>query len=268
MQSQVKLIALDLDGTLLRTDKSISLRNRDVIRRAMDQGIHIVLATGRMHTITAKYARAIDIPPEAYIVSYNGGMIRQVDAELPDVEHRLRVEDSAFLIGFAKEHSYHLNYYYNDTLYTARHDAWADLYRQRTSCQSEYVFDLARFIGKRPVKCIILHHKEIVASLLPVMRRHFKDNVQVMITDDEYLEFMAPEATKGKALEQVAIKLGISREECMAFGDGNNDLSMLQWAGKGYAMCNGRKDILDAIPDHAESNDNDGIAKILEPLLA
>ena len=209
----------------------------------------------------------LEIPSEEYIISYNGAMLRQVDGESPEVEHRLGVEDSAYLIGFAREHSYHLNYYYNDTLYTARHDAWADLYRQRTSCQSEYIGDLGRFVGKRPIKCIILNHKEIIQSMSRVMKLHFGEKTQVLITDDEYLEFMSPEATKGKALADLAAKLGIDREECVAFGDGHNDISMLEWVGKGYAMANGRESILEAIPNHAESNDADGLAKILEPLL-
>jgi Cof subfamily protein (haloacid dehalogenase superfamily) len=267
MSSNIKLIALDLDGTLLRSDKSVSVRNKNAITKAREQGIHVVLATGRMHSITAKYARMLEIPADEYIISYNGGMVRQVEAEEAEIEHRLGVEESAYLIGFAREHNYHLNYYYNDTLYTTRHDAWADLYRQRTSCQSEYVGDLGRFAGKRPVKCIILNHKEIILSLQKVMKVHFGSKTQVLITDDEYLEFMSPDATKGKALADLAAKLGIKREETMAFGDGNNDVTMLEWAGTAYAMANGRESLLAQIPNHAESNDADGVAKIIEPLL-
>ena len=267
MDTRIKLIALDLDGTLLHSDKSISEANRRAVRRALDSGIHVVLASGRMHSATARYARGMDFASDSYIISYNGGMGRRLSDQAPLFEHPVSPDKAQWVVRFAAERGLHLNYYLRDRLYTARRDRWSELYRERTGCVSQFADDLALFDGERPTKLVIIDSKEVVAQLTTVLKDHFQDNAQVLVTDDEYLEIMENDATKGLALQTIAAKLNVAREECMAMGDGYNDLTMLKWAGRGIAMSNGRKSLLEQVSEHAPPADEDGAAVKINELL-
>jgi Cof subfamily protein (haloacid dehalogenase superfamily) len=265
--SNIKLIALDLDGTLLRSDKTISPRNHAAVRCAIEAGMHVILASGRMHSATVKYAVDLDFAPDTFVVSYNGAMARSVVGEtLFDLP--LAAESASYVVGFCQEHGHHLNYYLNDTLYTAANDRWVDVYLSRTGSETTIVGDLNRFAGERPTKLIIIDDKPVIDRLLPTLQAHFGDSANVMQTDDEYLEFMAAGANKGLAVQRVAANLGVSQDQCLAMGDNFNDLTMLVWAGRGVAMSNGRRALLDRIVEHAPAADDDGVATVIESLIA
>lgn len=265
--STIKLIALDLDGTLLRTDKTISERNNRAVRTAADSGIRVVLASGRMHSATVKYAHMLDMSPGTFVISYNGAMVRTVAGDLL-FERPLQVDAADYLVNYCRANGLHLNYYLNDVLYNSKHDRWTDLYRSRTGSVAEIVGDLRQFQGKCPTKLIIVDHEEVLDKLRQPMQVHFAGQVTVMKTDNEYLEFMDSSANKGAALNAVASELGIAQNEVAAFGDNYNDMSMLEWAGHPYAMANGRAEILAQFPTHAPPADDDGVAQILGNILS
>ena len=89
-----------------------------------------------------------------------------------------------------------------------------------------------------------------------------------MFSRPTYLEIVSGEVDKGKALRAVAEQLGVRREEIAAFGDADNDLGMLTYAGQGYAMANSSEEVLARVPRHARANTDDGVARVLEELLA
>ena len=264
----IKLIALDLDGTLLHSDKTISAANSSAIQEAAAKGIQIVLASGRMYSATAKYAQQMEFPQDAYIVSYNGALARQLNGGSPLVSCPLDPKHADELIQFTQNNDLHLNYYLDDVLYTRRQDKWSDLYSRRTGCKSEFVGDLSRFNGCSPTKLVILDDGDAVKRLKEELSRRLGPDVQILITDDEYLEFMNPEATKANALAAIAKKLNIDQKDCVAFGDGYNDIPMLKWAGRGIAMSNGRPELLAQIAEHAPSADEDGVAVKIRELIA
>jgi Cof subfamily protein (haloacid dehalogenase superfamily) len=262
-----QLIALDLDGTLLTHDKRISQRNLETVQALAKQGISVVLASGRMHQVTAVYASELGLSAEMPVISYNGAMGR-THAGAPIFEWPVPANEAAEIVDFCWTNDYHLNFYYADTLYIAHQDKWAELYYSRTGSQSHPIGDLRSLEGKKPTKLIIINEPKIVDQLFVEMSEYFGDRLYLTRTDDEYLELLNPEANKGRALEEVAMRLGVSRERCLAMGDNYNDIPMLLWVGVGVAMSNSRKELFDYVTERAPDADEDGVATYLSRFLA
>ena len=261
------LIALDLDGTLLTHDKLISSPNRAAVRRAIDAGIAVVLASGRMHEATVRYAHMLDMAANTPVVSYNGGLVRTVGGYT--LSHRpVPPEVADYLIAFTRERGLHLNYYLNDTLYVTGMDEWSVLYNSRTGSVPVAVGDLGKFAGQSPTKLIIIGSNATTDDLLGPMRDHFGSSLYVTKTDDEYLEFMNADASKAAALEVAANFLGIPQSASAAFGDNQNDIPMLKWAAWGVAMANARPEVKLAAQEVGLSADEDGVAFGIDRLLA
>ena len=261
--AMVRLAAIDLDGTLLDRAKSISPENRRVIVALVKRGEHIVLASGRMNEATSRYARQLGMANDTPVISYNGALVRTLGGETW-LHRPVAPEPAAWLVDFCHEQGYHLNYYLNDTLYVEHDGEWAKLYRGRTGSVPNPVTNLAKFRGDRPTKLILIDTRERTDALVAPMKERFGTSLYITKTDDEYLEFMNPEADKGQALAAVAARLGVRRADCISLGDNHNDIPMLQWAGTGIAMENARDDVRSIADVIAPDCEEDGVAVMLE----
>jgi Cof subfamily protein (haloacid dehalogenase superfamily) len=261
-----RLVAVDLDGTLLRSDHSISPANRRAVQRLRDIGVHVVIASGRMHQATTRYADELGL--EEPIISYNGAMVRLHPAG--ETWHHLRVpgECAEVVMRYCAEHGLHLNYYLDDHLYVARRGEWAEFYVRQTGSPMEEIGTLEGLLGTQPTKMILIDTPETTIRLLDHFRGVFGRSLYITRTNPEYLEFMHPEANKGDALRIVAERLGIPRDETASLGDGANDLPMIEWAGCGVAMANAIPEVLAAADALAPPHDEDGLATFVEQRLA
>lgn len=259
------LAAIDLDDTLLGPDHRISARNARAVRALVERGVACVIASGRMHEATTRFADELGL--DAPIISYNGSMVKP--PHTGDVWHHIRVpaQPAAEVIRFCAEHGHHLNYYLNDRLYMAARTEWAEFYLRQTGSPVELIGDLTPLAGTEPTKMILIDSPEVTDRLLIRFRAHFGESLYITKTNPQYLEFMNPAASKGAALALVANRLGVAREEVIAFGDGNNDLPMIEWAGLGVAMGTARPHILAAADDIAPPYDEDGLGIYIERLL-
>jgi hypothetical protein len=268
MKFPYRLAAIDLDDTLLGPDHRISARNARAVRALIERGVICVIASGRMHEATTRFADELGL--DAPIISYNGSMVKQPhDNDRRAVWLHLRVPagPAAEVIRFCAEHGHHLNYYLNDHLYMAARTEWAEFYLRQTGSPVEVVGDFAPLSGTEPTKMILIDAPEMTDRLLDQFRAHFGDSLYITKTNPQYLEFMNPAASKGAALELVANRLGIAREETVAFGDGNNDLPMIQWAGLGVAMGAAKPHIRAAADEVAPPFDEDGLGIYIERLM-
>ncbi|MGC8669396.1 MAG: Cof-type HAD-IIB family hydrolase [Chthonomonadales bacterium] len=261
-----RLAAIDLDGTLLGPDHRISPRNACAVRALMEAGVTCVIASGRMHQATVRFAEELGITGP--IISYNGAMVR--DVRTREVWHHLRVPaaPAAEVIRFCAEHGYHLNYYLNDHLYVAERGPWAEFYVRQTGSPMEVIGDLLPLQGTEPTKMILIDAPPTIERLLGLFRQRFGDTLYITRTNPEYLEFMNPRSDKGTALALVASRLGVVREETMAFGDGENDIPMIRWAGLGVAMADAGASVRAAADAVAPAHDEDGLGQFIEALLA
>jgi hypothetical protein len=252
-----RLIALDLDGTLLDSAGRVSPEDASALTSFAQRGGIVVLASGRMTANVRPFYDQLGI--DGPTIAYNGALSRDSRAAGGGVilETALPARYADELIEYTWRERFHLNYYFNEQLY-ARDDPglrrFADLYSRQTGAVYRFVPDLARFLGCEPTKLILVtdrtdsekpdpRHRD---ELRDVWHERWRSEVTVMRTNPEYLEFYHREASKGRALAAVAAHYSIPQELTMAFGDNFNDVSMLQWASCGVAVANSNADALAA----------------------
>jgi hypothetical protein len=146
------------------------------------------------------------------------------------------------IITDAEKNDIHTIYYHLDHLYVAeRHNQWIDLYESRVGERAEVLPDLEQLDGRRALKLVCYGDPVVVAKVRPEMSAHYADKADVFSTEHENLEFMPRGISKATALAKVAGEYGVRQEEVLAFGDGENDVAMLRWAGLGVAMSHGNQ---------------------------
>ncbi len=263
----IKLIAIDLDGTLVHDARRIPERNLCALQMVMDQGVTVAIATGRMHSSARDFVGRLGIPHTTPIISYNGAMVRLPDAAEPMLHVTVPPELAAQVVQHSVQERLHLNYFLDDVLYVTHMDHWAWLYQRRTDNHPTIAGDLRRFAGQSPTKLLIAADPPLVADLLAREQALFGDRLYVTRSMPEYIEFLNPEVSKGAAVAWLAGHLGLAREQVMAMGDMLNDLPMIEWAGTGVAMPRAAEAVraaADFVPEHEE----EGVAETLEKFFA
>jgi Cof subfamily protein (haloacid dehalogenase superfamily) len=260
--SDIKLITIDLDGTLVHNDR-IPERNIRALKMVQDKGLTVAIATGRMHASARKYVHELGIDGDTPIISYNGAMIRLPDATEPMLHVPLQADLAAEIVQYAIEQRFSMNYYLDDMLYVLRVDHWAWLYHSRTGDVPVPVGDFRQFNGNSPTKLLVTAYPDDCDRLLPILQEKFSDRVYVTRSMPEYIEFLNKDASKGHAVEWLAGHMGLQREQVMAIGDNLNDQPMIAWAGVGVAMPKAHELTREAaqfVPEHEE----EGVAEALE----
>lgn len=236
----IKLIALDMDGTLLTSEHEVTERTRKAIKEALGHGIHVVLSTGRGFHTCYPYAEQLRL--ESYLITANGGQIWTMEKELLD-QHLL---DTALI-----EKLYNLgtqvgvNMWMISTNGVFRGEAPDDFYDYewlKFGCESQDQQKLDIMIKE------LSHYEELeLTNSLPT-------NV----------EANPKGVSKAKALHFLCDKIGITMDEIMAVGDSLNDIKMIQEAGVGVAMGNAQEAIKKVANHTTDTNNNDGVAKAIE----
>ncbi len=264
--SPYRLAAIDLDETILTFDGRISDRNRRAVHDLDAAGILPVIASGRMHQATTRFADALGLPGP--IISYNGAMLRH--RATGDIWHHLTVppEPAAEIVRFCTENRFHLNYYCDDRLYVAARGHWAEFYVRHTGSPMEAIGDLTTLAGTSPTKMILIDTPETADRLFRQMSERYGGTLYITRTNPEYLEFMHPNANKGEALRILAARLGVARDDVLAFGDGSNDAPMMEWAGFSVAMGSAKEAVKRIASWVAPPFEEDGFAEAVEGILS
>ena len=269
----IRLIALDMDGTLLSGDHmSISDRTVKVLRAAANRGIYIVPASGRTMSQLPEVLRRLDCV--RYSITANGAAVMDLRNKQPLFTSLIPPEPSANLLRMAEEIPW-LNsetYYGGNAFLEPKGQRFLDsaplppAFKKQLSSFRTYLQTLRPLMGlpleKMRFNRIPEEHMEEFRSLLKKA-----GTFQESYDGPDCLELNAPGTSKGAALQELCRRLGILREETMAFGDSNNDLTMLQWAGYSFAMANGTEEIKQAAAYLAPSNTEDGVAQKVEEFL-
>ncbi|MCL2865180.1 MAG: Cof-type HAD-IIB family hydrolase [Lachnospiraceae bacterium] len=274
MMASVRMIGIDLDGTLLSTEKKISPYNREMIKRVAAQGIEIVIATGRPFRGLREVAAGL---PIRYILSSNGA--RVVDMKDNDrvlVENLLNKEVAKKVLMCFEPYDVVMEAFYNGQGYISEKDynrihlfhnnpsMWEYVHRTRKS-----VADLLELVGGKEqdldkVQAIFndLDKRKDCWAALEAM-----GDVTLVGSLSYNIEVNGKGVDKGSGLLELAELLGIKDSEIMAFGDNNNDLKMLERVGFGIAMANGSDDVKEVADYITLSNDQDGVGKALEKFI-
>lgn len=271
----IKAILLDIDGTLTNHKKEITPETKNALMMAQQLGIRLVIASGRPSKGIFKYGDQLDMRlHHGLFVCYNGA--RVVDCNTGEVYVDVTIDAKQ-----AKEVLAHMKKFDVRPIIThGSHMVVEDVYNcmikdgDREFNVIEYesrmngyrlmeTEDLVSFLEFPVNKILVAGDSDYLRAHVEEMSAPFKGKLSMMFTANFYYEFTALGIDKGKALDATMGKLGIKPEECIAFGDAENDISMLKYAGIGVAMGNAQekvKEIADVITD---DNEHDGIAKAL-----
>ena len=238
MKFPYRLAAIDLDGTLLGPDKAISERNASAVRRLNENGVRVIIASGRRHQNSVRFQRQLRLTGP--IIACQGGLIRDGESGNVIEAHFLPQTVAREIAYEADKNGVGVIYYHLDHLYVPeRSNRWIDLYESRVGERAETLPDLSQLDGRRALKIVWYGDPVVLKKIRPEIAARYEGKVDVLSTESENLEFVPRGINKAAALEKVARELGVPREEVMAFGDGENDVQMLEWAGMGVAMRHG-----------------------------
>lgn len=265
MKIPCRLAAFDLDGTLLNSNHKVSCENLKALHQLIANETLVVLVSGRMHQSMKPISDLIGL--ENPIISYNGGMVKDVVTENVLYHTPVPAEDANAIIRDCKEQNLHLNFCLNDELYVAKRNEWSELYEVRTGVSATEVGDLQKLSGEKPTKLLIIHPPEKLQTLLEQFKSIYTGRLYVTQTQPEYIEFMNPEVSKGRALTALVERLDIPLKETVAFGDSFNDESLLKTAGFGIAMRNAVQQVKNCADYITSSNDKNGVAEAISELI-
>jgi Cof subfamily protein (haloacid dehalogenase superfamily) len=259
-----KLFAFDLDGTLLDDKKQLSHANIDALHEISSTGAILAFASGRIGSSMKPYVEKIK--SKVALLTLNGAVVYSDSPDLsePIYNSPLSSEFADFLLQYANNKNFGLNYYIEEQLYAVKqtvNSQWYDLYFEQTSSKYTFVSSFDHFSGKAPSKIIFIGDPEELDEQEVYFRSLWGDSVYICRTWDYYLEFLNINANKGKGIEALADAYGIKTEDIIAFGDAPNDIPMLQKAGLGIAMKNAEPEVKSvANRISAFTNNEDGIA--------
>lgn len=272
MDHKIKLIGFDLDGTLLTSDKKLSERTRDVMELAILQGVVMVPATGRPLSGVPK--ELLDFPGIRYVVTANGARVLDIVEKRTMTEELLPREKCGQILSIFEKYDTFREIYYNGTGYADR-DKLNHVERyQEDPAMQKYLRETRKPVdsvrqmfdgdkrGMDKIQALFARMEEKENAIKEIIET-VKD-VEVTGALSNNIEVNANGIHKGNALLRLGELLGIEREEIMAFGDGKNDCKMLETVGIGVAMANSVPEVLEVADMVTASNDDDGVAKVIE----
>lgn len=242
-QPLIKLLALDLDDTLLDKDHRISPENARALALAEAAGVHVVLASGRPPAGMWPFARELGMDRrEGYLLSYNGASIRNTVTGAEEWGCRLSTDLAGEVWDVCQELGQGLQTYTDDWILVSEDNPWTRRDTELTGVPYRVV-DRQAFTAEPLVKILIPAEPPVLQKTIDRISREFRGRCNCFTSKPYFFEILPLEADKGLALRHLAERHGIRREEVMAMGDAMNDHGMISWAGVGVAMANARDEV-------------------------
>jgi len=257
----IKLIAIDLDGTLLDSQLKLSAENEKAVKRASASGIKIVLASGRMIRAVLPVWKKLEL--DTPIIGYNGAYIH--DPVKNQVIYHKPVEAQVVceVIDYAASEKAHLNLYADDEFYVEAVNEYTRYYSDRYKVPYVKVDDFRDIIHLGITKMLILTEAARALHLYDEISRIFDGRLYVTRSQERYIEMMNPEVSKGAAIRIIQEHFSMSKEETAAIGDALNDKELFKEAGLRVAVANAEEELKSAADRVIASNDEDGVALFL-----
>lgn len=263
-----KIIFTDLDDTLLNSEKKISQVDKDAIMRAQEAGVKFVLASGR--PTFAMYDLAKELELEKYgsfILSFNGSIITDCKSGENIFEASLTKEDLHLLYDFAQENKTHILTYIDNEVVSETESEYIDVEVTLTNMPHNLTKSFKEAVNKPAVKCMMLEEPTYLKDVEQKLKDRYGDKYSIAISKPFFLEVTKLGVDKGVALRKLVETLGLKIEESIAVGDSYNDLPMLKAAGLAACVSNANEDIKNVCSFISKSNDEGGMAYLIEKLI-
>lgn len=248
---EVRLIAIDLDGTLLRDDRSICMQSAQAIAEAEEKGIRVVIATGRSPRETVRFYQALDLTTP--VMCHNGALLLRDPAhpEAEPIHHQP-------LPGELARQVVEIAHRVSPTI------AVGVEIIDRVFTRKDGLYERADLYETSITKVAMAGDANALADAQMAVGEHFADAVSFAPSSMRLMMVTHPDANKAEGLKRLAAELGIERESVMAIGDAPNDTPMLDWAGVGIALANGWECAKNAAHFTVASNEEAGVAHAIE----
>lgn len=263
----IKLIAIDMDGTLLNPQHQISPAVSAAIAAARDQGVHVVLATGRPFIGVKRYLEILGLDKSGgYCITNNGALVQRTDTGECVAQTPLSFEDYLYCEALSRSLNVHLHALDFNTVYTANKDI-----SRYTVYESHLTGMPLKYRAVEEMDSTLTFPKVMMIdepALLDNAIRHIPDEARARYTIIKsapyYLEIMDKRVNKGEGVRLLAEYLGLTAENVMAIGDHENDLAMISYAGTGVAMGNAIDEVKAISQFVTRPNTEDGVAYAIE----
>lgn len=262
-----KLIASDLDGTLLNSRLEVSDETVKILTRAYEKGVDFVICTGRMYD-SLKYILP-KLPFCRYAITCMGAEIYDNFEKKRIYAETMNPEYVRWLVSYGLEHDIHMNIYSDNVLYNNKIDKFTEIYFRETGTMAHKIEgDVPAFTEKLHItKLVYIDEPEKIKSYDRDVREHFGHTINICASSEYYVETSAINAQKDIALNLLADRLNIKKDELIVFGDSGNDVAMLKNTGFSVCVANGWDEAKQAADIIVESNDNDGVARTVKRLI-
>ncbi len=265
--NDIKMLVLDIDGTIFKKDYTASERVKQTLKSLVKKGIKVVLCTGRMYAATKQIAKELEL--DTPVISYQGGLVKNFLNDEKTLFEKTMDEDlSLDVIKELKKRNIFFNLYINDELLVEHDSILIQQYVDARNIKYRIVGNCENLNLKGMNKILAIDDDvNLIENLQKEMAQRYKDKLYVIRSTPRFCEFSNPEATKGNAVRFLADMWGIKKEEIMACGDQDNDIEMLLAAGVKVAMGNATEDLKKIADYITDSVDNDGVVKAVEKFI-
>ena len=272
--TEYKMLVTDMDYTLLNKDKQVSERNRLALLAAMEKGVHVIVATGRIYTSALYYAKLLGISTP--IIASNGAIIREEETDDTIYECLLQEEAMQKMVELSRQMGLFCHLFSRDTIYTekmvnisTRYTEWNKFMAEKDQVKIQVLEsfdDLTEEERKGIFKAVVVDDD---AEKLQKIREEIEKTGIVSVSQSliDNLEVMDKAVSKGNAVQKLAERYGIKREEIITIGDNENDISMIEYAGLGVAMGNGAQCLKDKADYITGDYMEDGVAQVVEKFI-
>lgn len=263
-------IAMDMDGTLCNSKKEISPRTKEILWKAQEMGMHLILASGRPTAGLLKQAKELKMDQYGgYLLAFNGARITSYPEQKVLYNHTIPKKYILPILNNAKALNMSVMIHDGEDVvvedancYKAEYEAFL------TNMKIKVVDALKEYLTFEPNKFLISAPEEYMKQVMEDFKCPFQDLLSISTSAPFYLEVMNQGIDKGASLKRLAEIMQMDKEAIIAFGDEMNDLTMLQYVGHGVAMGNAVKPVQRIAKEITKSNDEDGIAVTLERILS
>ena len=267
----IRLLALDIDGTLVGDDLVIGPRTRAAVRRAVEEGVAVSLVTGRMVSSAMRFARELEL--SAPVVGYQGGLIREIPPKGSTrlgrlLFHRpLAAETARDVIAWTRKQGLDPHVNHLERFILRADDPRADDFSAFMGAEAERVPDLLASTTHPVTKVLAVGEPPHPHSVADRARARYAGRADVTISHPRFLEFVAPGVSKGRAIRFLARRLRVPLAATMAIGDQWNDLEMLAEVGHGAAMPSAPLQVRSVARYVAPPVADEGVAVMIETLI-
>jgi Cof subfamily protein (haloacid dehalogenase superfamily) len=257
-----KMLAIDIDDTLINDDKQITPKTKHALTEAIAQGVIVTLATGRMHASAKDVAKQLEL--NVPLITYQGSWIKNALDGQVLYERAVPLDAAKVIFDYCTNNELHLQAYIDDLLYVKESSPKADDYAALSRIPYTVYPEFDELASKPSTKLLMIDEPEKLDQVAVELKGLLGEQVHITKSKPHFLEVTHPEGTKGHALTHLANHFGIELSEVIGIGDSWNDREMLEVAGLGVAMANAVSSLKEIANYITLSNNEDGVGHVIE----